>query len=263
MAEMAPRQMLHAFQLAFVHPYTGKKLSFVSPPPEDFRTCAFASAHTLQKVVITGNPGSGKSTVSNFFRSRGVPCFSADEEVAALYQPESEVALWLAGHGGSHLLDCTGGIDRAVLFAAFQKDRHFKQELESVLHAWVFAGLERFFARHSARDLVVAEIPLYFECEKASEGLVSVCVFCPRAIRFARLAATRGWSAEKSAQIESWQWPEEQKKRASTLVLENSGDQQKLAEACAQLWERLRELRLADKERDQKKILSFFEDKTK
>jgi 23S rRNA pseudouridine1911/1915/1917 synthase len=32
----APRQMLHAFHLAFTHPRTGKRVSFDAPLPEDF-----------------------------------------------------------------------------------------------------------------------------------------------------------------------------------------------------------------------------------
>lgn len=31
-----PRQMLHALRLAFIHPATGKRVSFVAPPPQDF-----------------------------------------------------------------------------------------------------------------------------------------------------------------------------------------------------------------------------------
>ncbi|HLH55375.1 MAG TPA: RluA family pseudouridine synthase [Verrucomicrobiae bacterium] len=33
----APRQMLHAFHLGFVHPRTGRKLGFEAPQPEDFK----------------------------------------------------------------------------------------------------------------------------------------------------------------------------------------------------------------------------------
>src|SRR5438477_11267470 len=32
----APRQMLHAFELSFIHPRTGKRVSFESPVPADF-----------------------------------------------------------------------------------------------------------------------------------------------------------------------------------------------------------------------------------
>jgi 23S rRNA pseudouridine1911/1915/1917 synthase len=33
----APRQMLHAYRLAFIHPRTGKRLCFEAPLPEDFK----------------------------------------------------------------------------------------------------------------------------------------------------------------------------------------------------------------------------------
>lgn len=33
----APRQMLHAFQLSFIHPHSGKRVSFEAPLPEDFK----------------------------------------------------------------------------------------------------------------------------------------------------------------------------------------------------------------------------------
>ena len=33
----APRQMLHASKLAFIHPHTGRRVSFEAPWPEDFR----------------------------------------------------------------------------------------------------------------------------------------------------------------------------------------------------------------------------------
>ena len=38
----APRHMLHAFQLAFIHPRTGKRLSFEAPRPEDFEDALVA-----------------------------------------------------------------------------------------------------------------------------------------------------------------------------------------------------------------------------
>lgn len=42
----APRQMLHAYQLAFIHPRTGKRLAFEAPRPEDF-TDALAALRGL------------------------------------------------------------------------------------------------------------------------------------------------------------------------------------------------------------------------
>ena len=38
----APRQMLHAWKLAFIHPLTAKRLSFEAPQPEDFNDALLA-----------------------------------------------------------------------------------------------------------------------------------------------------------------------------------------------------------------------------
>jgi 23S rRNA pseudouridine1911/1915/1917 synthase len=44
----APRVMLHAFQLAFVYPRTGKRLSFEAPRPADFEDLLLALRQTGQ-----------------------------------------------------------------------------------------------------------------------------------------------------------------------------------------------------------------------
>jgi len=42
------------------------------------------------KIAITGNIGSGKTTVVNIFKSIGIPVFLADDEAKKLYK-ETEV----------------------------------------------------------------------------------------------------------------------------------------------------------------------------
>ena len=53
-------------------------------------------------------------------------------------------------------------------------------------------------------------------------------VRAPLATRKTRLAATRNWSNEKIATIEHWQWDEEKKLSACDLVLDNTGNREKL-----------------------------------
>jgi 23S rRNA pseudouridine1911/1915/1917 synthase len=47
MARHYPRQMLHAWQLAFTHPRTGERMHFVSPLPEDFKLAGVHPPSTL------------------------------------------------------------------------------------------------------------------------------------------------------------------------------------------------------------------------
>ncbi|MBQ7456565.1 MAG: dephospho-CoA kinase [Desulfovibrio sp.] len=220
-AECAPRQMLHAHSLSFTHPTTKHPLHFQVPPPEDFCATALAMAKECQRVVITGNPGSGKSTVTQAFQAQGIPCFSADAFISTLYVPNGTVALWLKHMGRDELLDAKGAINRTALFTLFHQDPVWKRDLETLLHTSVREQVTTFFATQA--DMAVAEIPLWFECAWPSmPSVTTVCVTCPQHIRFERLATSRNWSYEKAATIESWQWDEKAKANASDIVIDNS-----------------------------------------
>ena len=86
-----------------------------------------------------------------------------------------------------------------------------------MVHTLVRDAILSFWDRAEARGraCAVAEIPLYFECgwHKAGglPGALSLTVRCPREIRLQRIMATRGWSEEKAATLEAWQWPAERK----------------------------------------------------
>lgn len=229
-ARRAPRQMLHAWRLRFRHPLTGENLRFCCPPPRDFFDTAALNARRMQRVVLTGNPGSGKSAAGAALRKKGIPVFDADAAVASLYAPGGEAAGFFARRWGAALLDSRGGVDKNALLTLFHDRPEARKEAEDLIHALVRDAVERFWneAEAHGEPRAVAEIPLYYECgwhmSAFSPRPVAVAIHCPRARRFARLEETRGWDGEKSALIESWQWPAERKEAAADLLLDNSGD---------------------------------------
>lgn len=251
-ARRAPRQMLHAWRLHFRHPLTGEEMRFCCPPPQDFLDAAAANARRMQRVVLTGNPGSGKSAVGAALRERGLPVISADALVAALYAPGGDAVDPIARRWGSDMLDARGGVDKNALLTLFQERPEARGEVEELSHALVRDAVERFWLDAEARGEVcaVAEIPLYYECGwqhgTFSPQPVAVAVHCPQADRFARLAGNRGWNDEKSALIESWQWPAERKEAAADIVLDNSGDRAMLTRAAENLLEQLAARRARD-----------------
>ena len=248
MPDAAPRrQMLHAWKLSLAHPLpdkagpalTGKLahtdgddgpvLEFCCPPPGDFFDAASALCRRPLRAVVTGSPGCGKSALLSRIRDRGVPTFSADACVAALYLP---------GGDGRHLLAARYGerfvpgpkepVNKAALGAAMREDDALRREVEAMLHPLVFAALQDFWREHAGADLAVAEIPLYLECgrDKTAPPLerpVLIGVHCPFAIRRERLADNRGWDRETIARVESWQWPEDRKMAACDIVVDNTG----------------------------------------
>ena len=165
----APRQMLHAWHLAFVHPFTGQKMAFTCPPPEDFVQTALTLERHMRRVVVTGAAGSGKSLFMRMLAEEGVPVWSADAAVIRLYEPGQEA--WQAlrlRYGDRFIPDGRSPVDRKALAAALLPsaepgvDVH---ELENLLHPPVLDDLERFWGEQEEAGLgyAVAEVPLWFE----------------------------------------------------------------------------------------------------
>ena len=243
----ASRQMLHAWRLGFNHPDSQEALFFQCPPPADMAAAALATCRRMQRVVITGNPGSGKSSIAAALQKQGLPLFSADTTVARLYAPKGEAAQWIAGRWGGDLLKADGSVAKDALLAAMQTNSTIRRELEDMVHTLVRTAVEDFWQKQEAAGhaVAVAEIPLYFECgwqQVFDPKPVIVGVHCPQALRHERLAHTRGWSMEKAAALEAWQWPETRKEAACQIVVDNSGLPEKIPELTESLLATLQDM---------------------
>lgn len=238
--DLAPRQMLHAWRLAFTHPGSGEEMRFACPPPEDMPLAALAACRRMRRLVITGNPGSGKSALTGRLAAQGLPTVSADALVADLYAPGGEAAAWLERRCGGNVSAKDGGVDKTALLAAMRADPLLRRDVEETVHALVRMAIENFWREQEAADapLAVAEVPLYFECgwqNIFSPKPLSVGVHCPLPLRLRRIMDSRGWSEEKAAALEAWQWPEARKEAACDLLVDNSGPPEALENAARAL----------------------------
>jgi 23S rRNA pseudouridine1911/1915/1917 synthase len=271
------RQMLHAWKLAFVHPFppdgTPAELRLTCPPPEDFFAAArLLASHTL-RVVITGSPGCGKSTLAGHCETLGLPVCSADAVVASLYAPGGEgQRLLRARFGGRFVPEPHDPVNKSLLGEAMRASSSLRREVEEMLHPLVRHAVETFWIEQErlGKPVAMAEIPLFLEarfdaCRAGEPGRRNrpadagmrctsemekdsfsrptlIGVRCPFALRAERLAA-RGWSGEIIAAVESWQWPEEEKMRACDVVIDNSGDAETFARAAVALAGKLTKMR--------------------
>lgn len=265
-APRAERQMLHAWRLHFTHPLPERvnadylplatdemgRLAFYTAPPQDFLNCMLAASRRMLRVVATGSPGSGKSALARFAHEQGLPAFSADAAIAALYEP---------GADGHHLLrvwfgdrfapDERSPVNKAALGKAMGEDENLKKQIDSLMHPLVWHALQDFWNKCEAEGhkAAIAEIPLYLESGRQNDEPPAgptkpllVGVRCPFAVRRQRLLHKRGWSEETVAKVESWQWPEEKKMQACDIVIDNDGDLPALERKTAELTKTLERL---------------------
>lgn len=220
-AARAPRQMLHSWRLTFMHPLQQEEASFSVLPPDDFMKVLGDLFRERICVGLTGVVGSGKSTVASAVAELGVPVFSADRVVAESYGRGGEGAAVLHHHFASRFASLDGGVDKNLLREAMEDSPSLRREVERLIHPLVRRALADFRARQTA-EVVLAEIPLLCEAGLASETDLVAVVFCPDFARNARLAG-RGWSPERIARVDSWQWSQDRKVRVAQLLIDNSG----------------------------------------
>lgn len=230
----AGRQMLHAWKLSFAHPEAGEALHFVLPMPEDMRRTLLQLGRTTQRVVITGCPGCGKSTVLAQLQTQGMDVLSADAVVSALYAEGQAGQKAVARYLGSQFIDpVTGDVNRRALFSAMQTDDAVRERLNWLIHPLVHERIRQFWEDAEARGqrFAVAEIPLWAETRQAFAGEEPpyiVAVSCRTAIRHERLMSNRSWSKDMCEHMDSWQLPESQKFTRAHMVIDNSASLENL-----------------------------------
>ncbi len=241
--QLAPRQMLHAWQLWLEHPLTKLPLRFLVPPPPDFMDCALNNSRHMERIVITGNQGCGKSSFLKQMENLGLPVISADAIVANLYDKSSHVKDWLRIHSAGEAIEphC---INRKKLLEIISADPDFRRGFENYVHELVADEIEKFWAYHEqmGSSFCVAEIPLFFECqwrERFKPKPVIVGIYCGENIRWQRIAQNRGWDKTKIMTLESWQMPEAKKMSLCDIVVDNSGNPDSLVAESRQILQKL------------------------
>ena len=88
----------------------------------------------MLRIALTGGIGSGKTTVSDYFRKLGVPVIDADETSHEVTQAGQAAVQKIADVFGNCVLDSDGNLDRAALRNIVFGDPESRKQLESILH---------------------------------------------------------------------------------------------------------------------------------
>ncbi|WP_300282966.1 dephospho-CoA kinase [Peptacetobacter sp.] len=269
-ANLANRQMLHAYKLEFPHPITGKKLFFTSTPPKDFWDCLQKQLEKKQKaipIIITGSSGTGKSACLECAKRKNFPTFSADKCIDTLYQVNNDAWYLLKNQYGTRFVPNNKKPVNKQAIAEAMKNPLMKQELENLLHPLVLSYMLNFFQENKTAPLAIAEIPLWFEIKPQIKDFkpVTITISADYKTRIARLQK-RGWSDETIQFMENIQLPQEEKIRLAHYHIENTESflelETQFNNICQQLLEKNSSLVTAVLKQIQEKITSSISENT-
>lgn len=192
-------------------------------------------------VGLTGNIGSGKSTVARLLAERGAVVIDADA-LARQATSDPGVLKEVAAALG-HDLVVAGVLDRAATAARVFNDPEARELLNGIVHPWVARRrLELEAAAGSRRPppaVVVHDVPLLYEVGLDADVDVVVVVYAPFDVRAARLAQRSGLSREDAAARDAAQMPLDDKVALADFVIDNGGAEVNLETQVAHLWDEL------------------------
>lgn len=171
-------------------------------------------------IGLTGSIASGKSTVLRMFAEEGVPVFSADAAVHALYEGEG------VGPVGAAFPDSLvdGHIDRKGLDALLLGKPEALARLEAIVHPLVREAAARFLREEKAKGtaLAVLEIPLLLESPHPYSVDKIVVTMAPDAELRRRALARPGMTVAKFDALATRQLPQQAKRARADHVIDTS-----------------------------------------
>ncbi len=193
-------------------------------------------------VGLTGNVGSGKSSVAALWMAAGVPVVSADDLSRQAVLPGTSGLEAVRAAFGDGMLAADGTLDRARLRALVFSDPAARERLERILHPLISELRQRWIEerRRAGDPLVVSEVPLLFEKGLQSEFDVTVLVDAPERVRLDRVVHQRGIGMDEARRISEAQMDSERKRAMADHVIDNAGSPEDLARSSAQVLARLR-----------------------
>ena len=176
----------------------------------------------MKRVAITGNIGSGKSTVSRIFNVMGVPVFYADIEARQLYYRE-DLKQKLSLIFGDVIFDNSNEIDKKQLADIIFNDATKLQIINNIIHPLVFEKYEQWLESHKNELYTLHESAILFENKLEQHYDFIITVTAPAELRIARIIQRDNIDREKVETRMIHQMSEAEKNKRADYIIVNDG----------------------------------------
>ena len=192
-------------------------------------------------VGLTGNIGSGKSTVDQLLSERGATIIDADVLSRRAVEIGTPAYRSIVERWGTSILGPDGMLDRGALRRIVFSDPAELEQLNTLVHPEVERMRAELVeaARLRGDKLVVCDVPLLFERKMTDLFDKIVLVDAPRPVRLERLVRERGLKETEAMDMIVAQMPAELKRARADFVIDNVGTLTQLDARVAEVWSAL------------------------
>lgn len=186
----------------------------------------------ILRVGLTGNIGSGKSTVARIFKVLGIPVFHADEEAKKCYD-NPELRSSMVRHFGERILNPGGEIDRKALAAIVFNDPPSLEYINVAIHPLVTDAFTRWIESGHQAPYVVHEAAIIFErgLQRFFDRIIHVS--CPKEIAIRRVMLRDTADGNSVMKRMQFQLPDEKKAEMADFVILNDGSKLVIPQVCS------------------------------
>lgn len=189
-------------------------------------------------IGITGNIGTGKSTVARMLVDLGAEAIDADEVAHQVMRRGTETHARVVEAFGPQILTAGGQIDREKLGSIVFADPEALAELEAIVHPATLQMIDRRIAATRADVVAIEAIKLI------ESGLAAQCdsvwvVTCRKDQQIARVVSQRDLSREEARRRLEAQGAQVEKVARADVVIDNSGSLSATRKQVRAAWDRV------------------------
>jgi len=193
-------------------------------------------------VGLTGSVGTGKSTVTNFFRELGAYIIDWDELAREVTRPHLRAWKEIVEYFGKDFLNEGLTINRQKLAEIAFSDKEKVAKLNQIVHPEVFKEDERITNEIKSLDhdaLIIKDIPLLFELTRPIFVDKVVVVSASEQTQLRRLKE-KGMSRDDAQNRIKSQLPLEEKIKSADFVINNDGPLEETKKQVEEIYSLLR-----------------------
>jgi dephospho-CoA kinase len=175
----------------------------------------------MLKIGITGNIGSGKTTVSKIFEVLGVPVFYADAAAKDVMVKDRALIGAIKDVFGANAYFNDGSLNRKHIAGIVFNDEKQLTILNSIVHPAVFRAFDHWAEQFTGAPYVLKEAAILFESDSYKMCDKTILVTAPLEMRVKRVVDREGLSEAEVISRDAKQFKQEDKMKLADYIIKN------------------------------------------